>query len=58
MGPDLLGEFPNPKRNAWIEEQMEEGTFGGENAGIEAVGAGGLHSLFIDEKGTVSAMVS
>lgn len=54
MGADFLGEFSKPKRSLWIEEQIKEGTFGGEGAGLEAVAAGGLHSLLIDEKGTVS----
>ena len=54
MGPDFLGEFGKPKKNAWIEEQIEDGAFGGEGAGLEAVAAGGLHTLLIDEKGTVS----
>jgi hypothetical protein len=39
---------------AWGEEQIEEGTFGPDNAGIETVAAGGMHSIFVDEKGTVS----
>jgi regulator of chromosome condensation len=54
MGSDLLDEIPKPKRSLWIEEQMEMGTFGGEGAGLEAIAAGGLHSLLLDENGTVS----
>jgi regulator of chromosome condensation len=54
MGIDFLGELPKPKRSLWIEEQIKEGTLGGEGAGLETVAAGGLHSLLIDEKGTVS----
>lgn len=54
MGSDFLGEFSKPKKNAWIEEQIGHGAFGGEGAGLEAVAAGGLHTLLIDEKGTVS----
>lgn len=53
MGPDVLGELDKPKRNAWVEEQIQDGTFGEVGAGIESVVAGGLHTLFIDEKGTV-----
>ncbi|EPQ59146.1 RCC1/BLIP-II protein [Gloeophyllum trabeum ATCC 11539] len=54
MGPDLLGEYPKPKRNLWIEEQIKKGTFGDEEgAGLEAIAAGGMHTIFIDEKGTV-----
>lgn len=54
MGSDFLGEFGKPKKNGWIEKRIGEGIFGGEGAGLEAVAAGGLHTLFIDEKGTVS----
>jgi hypothetical protein len=54
MGPDQLGEISKPRRNPWVDEQIEDGTFGGEGAGLEAIAAGGLHSLFIDEKGTVN----
>ncbi|KAJ7682527.1 regulator of chromosome condensation 1/beta-lactamase-inhibitor protein II [Mycena polygramma] len=53
MGPDVLGELDKPKKHTWAEEQMEEGTFGDDNAGIETVAAGGMHSIFVDEKGTV-----
>ncbi|KAJ7094518.1 regulator of chromosome condensation 1/beta-lactamase-inhibitor protein II [Mycena belliarum] len=53
MGPDLLGELDKPKKHAWAEEQMEEGTFGDDNAGIEFVAAGGMHTIFVDEKGTI-----
>ncbi|KAJ7752757.1 regulator of chromosome condensation 1/beta-lactamase-inhibitor protein II [Mycena maculata] len=53
MGPDVLGELDKPKKHVWVEEQMEEGTFGEDNAGIETVAAGGMHSLFVDENGTI-----
>ncbi|KAG5342307.1 hypothetical protein C0989_003436 [Termitomyces sp. Mn162] len=53
MGPDDLDQHNKPKRNIWIEKQMEEGTFGEVGSGLESVAAGGLHTLFIDEKGTV-----
>lgn len=53
MGPEHLDEFDKPKKNPWFEKKMEEGLFGGEGAGIESVAAGGLHSLFVDEKGTI-----
>ncbi|TFY69968.1 hypothetical protein EVJ58_g85 [Rhodofomes roseus] len=53
MGADFLGEYDKPTRNKWIEKKMEEGNLGGPGAGLEAVAAGGLHSLFLDEKGTV-----
>ncbi|KIM46334.1 hypothetical protein M413DRAFT_441417 [Hebeloma cylindrosporum] len=53
MGPDVLGELPKPRRNTWAEEQMEDDAFGENNAGMEFVAAGGLHTVFIDEKGTL-----
>ncbi|KAK7054171.1 regulator of chromosome condensation 1/beta-lactamase-inhibitor protein II [Favolaschia claudopus] len=53
MGPDVLGELDKPKKHTWCEEQIEEGTFGPDNAGIETAAAGGLHSILVDEKGTV-----
>ncbi|KAJ3997686.1 regulator of chromosome condensation 1/beta-lactamase-inhibitor protein II [Lentinula boryana] len=53
LGPDVLDEFDKPKKHSWAEEQMQEGTFGEEGAGLEEVAGGGMHSLFIDEKGTI-----
>ncbi|KAI0939150.1 hypothetical protein AcV5_000645 [Taiwanofungus camphoratus] len=53
MGADLLNEFDKPKKSAWIEEKIQEGLFGESTAGLEAAAAGGLHSLFVDEKGAV-----
>ena len=53
MGPDVLGELDKPKRNMWVDEQIQKGTFGEVGAGFESVAAGGLHTLLIDEKGTV-----
>jgi regulator of chromosome condensation len=57
MGPDVLGELDKPKKSAWVEQQMQEGIFGEVGAGLESVVGGGLHSLFIDEKGTVSSIL-
>ena len=54
MGPDVLGEVSKPKRNTWIEEHIEASAFGEDNAGIESVACGGLHTIFLDERGTVS----
>ncbi|KAG6878592.1 hypothetical protein C0993_003047 [Termitomyces sp. T159_Od127] len=53
MGPDDLDQHDKPKRNAWVEKQMQNGTFGEVGAGLESIAAGGLHTCFIDEKGTV-----
>lgn len=54
MGPDVLGELDKPRKNVWVEQKIQEGAFGDDHAGLESAVAGGLHSLFIDEKGTVS----
>jgi regulator of chromosome condensation len=54
MGPDVLGELDKPRKNVWAEQQMQESTFGEQGAGLEFIAGGGLHTLFIDEKGTVS----
>ncbi|KAL4076176.1 regulator of chromosome condensation 1/beta-lactamase-inhibitor protein II [Scleroderma citrinum] len=53
MGPDFLGEYSSPKRNPWVDQMINEGTFGSEGAGLETIAAGGMHTLFIDEKGTI-----
>lgn len=57
MGDDELGELSKPKKNKWVEEGMEDGKFGSNGAGLESIAAGGLHTLFIDETGTVSCGV-
>ncbi|KAF7770328.1 hypothetical protein Agabi119p4_6302 [Agaricus bisporus var. burnettii] len=53
MGPDVLDSLTTPRRNQWVEAQIGNGTFGEIGAGITAIAAGGLHTLFIDENGTV-----
>ncbi|KDQ64404.1 hypothetical protein JAAARDRAFT_145054 [Jaapia argillacea MUCL 33604] len=53
MGADLLDEYPKPKKNVWMEKKIQEGVFGEDGAGLEAIAAGGMHTIFIDEKGTV-----
>lgn len=54
MGEDSLCEFEKPTRNKLVEQMMHDGKFGEEGAGLEAVAAGGLFTLFVDETGTVS----
>lgn len=56
MGPDRLAEFEKPQRNMWVEEKIKEGVFGEPEAGLESVAAGGMYTLFIDEKGTVCSV--
>ena len=54
MGPSFLDELSKPTRNTWVEEKIGQGAFGpGPGSGIVGVAAGGLHTLFIDENGTV-----
>jgi regulator of chromosome condensation len=54
MGPAYLDELSKPTRNTWVEEKISQGVFGpAPGSGIITVAAGGLHSLFIDENGTV-----
>jgi len=58
MGPSFLDELSKPTRNTWVEEKMTQGVFGsGPGSGIVGVAAGGLHSLFIDENGTVCSFL-
>jgi regulator of chromosome condensation len=53
--PDFhKNEWDKPKRNTFVEQMAAEGAFGVGGAGLEAVAAGGMHSLAIDENGTVS----
>jgi regulator of chromosome condensation len=56
MGPNHLDEFDKPKKNIWVEGKIAENAFGDDNASFETAVAGGLHSLFIDEKGSVSKL--
>jgi regulator of chromosome condensation len=58
MGPSFLDELSKPTRNTWVEEKITQGAFGsGPGSGIIGVVAGGLHSLFIDENGTVCSFL-
>jgi regulator of chromosome condensation len=58
MGPTFLDELSKPTRNTWVEEKIAQGVFGsGPGSGIVGVAAGGLHSLFIDENGTVCSFL-
>ena len=54
LGPNVLDEISKPRKSSWAEKEMDTGTFGEPGAGLESVAGGGMHSLFIDEKGTVS----
>ncbi|GJE84377.1 RCC1/BLIP-II protein [Phanerochaete sordida] len=52
-GIEQLGEQTKPQRNKLVESMVAQGKFGEEGAGLEAIAAGGMSSLFIDEQGTV-----
>lgn len=53
LGPDETTELFKPKLHEWCAEAVAAGSFGEEGAGIEAVAAGGMHSLMVDEEGKV-----
>ncbi|KIY47664.1 RCC1/BLIP-II protein [Fistulina hepatica ATCC 64428] len=53
LGFDIPAGANKPKRNTWVERMIEEGQFGGQGAGLVSVAAGGMHSLFVDEAGSV-----
>ncbi|KAF8968049.1 regulator of chromosome condensation 1/beta-lactamase-inhibitor protein II [Flammula alnicola] len=46
-------EWDKPKRNTLVEGMVKEGAFGTEGTGLVAIAAGGMHSLVVDENGTV-----
>lgn len=55
LGKELKSGVDKPKKNRWMTQKMEEGAFGHEpGAGLESIASAGMHSLFVDEKGTVS----
>ncbi|KAI0807676.1 RCC1/BLIP-II [Fomes fomentarius] len=53
LAMDYNQEINKPRKNAFVASHIEEGTFGGDGAGLETIAAGGLHTLFVDEKGTI-----
>lgn len=53
MGVKHTGEFNRPTKNTLVEKMMADGKFGKKSAGIVALAAGGMSSLFVDETGTV-----
>ncbi|KAL1947946.1 hypothetical protein VTO73DRAFT_13670 [Trametes versicolor] len=50
---DYNEEIAKPRKNAFVAEKIEEDAFGEDNAGLESVAAGGLHTLLLDEKGAI-----
>ncbi|KAI9056278.1 RCC1/BLIP-II [Trametes sanguinea] len=54
MGPDVFfATVAKPRRNHYVDNLVEQGAFGEPGAGLECIAAGGLHSVLIDETGTV-----
>lgn len=56
-GEDMLDEISKPQRNKLVEQKIQEGAFGELGAGLETIAAGGMFSLMLDEKGTVSSVL-
>lgn len=55
MGPDFFDQLNKPRKSSFVSQGIEDGIFGEtDDAGLEAIAAGGLQTLFIDESGTVS----
>ncbi|KAJ8483049.1 hypothetical protein ONZ51_g4956 [Trametes cubensis] len=50
---DYNQEISKPRKNVFVAEKIEEDAFGDDGAGLESVAAGGLHTLLLDEKGTI-----
>lgn len=46
-----------PRLHKWFESATKGGLLGGEEAGVEKVCAGGMHSLALDEAGRVSVLI-
>ncbi|KZT08092.1 RCC1/BLIP-II [Laetiporus sulphureus 93-53] len=53
MGTDFEEEVDKLRRNHYIDQLIEKGAFGGKDAGLESIAAGGMHSLLLDENGTI-----
>lgn len=58
LGTGVLGDFARPRLQTWVDEAIKEGKLGGPGAGVEAVAAGGMHNLMIDESGKASSFAS
>lgn len=54
MGPDFCSELNKPRKSSFVEDGIDREIFGEDEAGLETIAAGGLQTLFIDERGTVS----
>jgi regulator of chromosome condensation len=51
----VLGDISRPRQHVWFKEAIEAGLLGTEpGAGVDALCAGGMHTLVVDEVGKVS----
>lgn len=55
LSEDFFGQeiLSRPRRSHYVERKITEGAFGEVGAGLETIAAGGMHSLMVDERGTV-----
>ncbi|KAJ1300389.1 hypothetical protein OPQ81_005208 [Rhizoctonia solani] len=54
LGTGVLGDISRPRQHTWFKEAIEKGILGtGPGAGIDALCAGGMHTLVVDEAGRV-----
>ncbi|KAF8749279.1 chromosome condensation (RCC1) repeat [Rhizoctonia solani] len=54
LGTNVLGDISRPRQHAWFKEAIDAGILGtAPGAGIDALCAGGMHTLVVDEVGRV-----
>ncbi|KAF8695639.1 chromosome condensation (RCC1) repeat, partial [Rhizoctonia solani] len=54
LGTSVLGDISRPRQHAWFKEAIDAGILGtAPGAGIDALCAGGMHTLVVDEVGRV-----
>ncbi|KDN34447.1 hypothetical protein RSAG8_12479, partial [Rhizoctonia solani AG-8 WAC10335] len=54
LGTGVLGDISRPRQHTWFKEAIETGILGtGPGAGVDALCAGGMHTLIVDEVGKV-----
>jgi hypothetical protein len=52
MGSNRTGEYGKPQQNMLVENMIESGDFG-EGLGGEYITSGGIHTIFVNERGRV-----
>ncbi|CAE6398586.1 unnamed protein product [Rhizoctonia solani] len=54
LGTSVLGDISRPRQHVWFKEAIDAGILGtAPGAGIDALCAGGMHTLVVDEVGRV-----